>query len=273
MTMHKEFFEELRATRQQKGITLDDISRTTLIDKKYLEAIEGGNEGVLPAAYVRAFIREYAAAIGLNPDEVMKKFGQPKPAETAPETQQSAGPPTAAVPAAIPPAEPKSARQPWWENRTLLLSVISVAVVCIIAVILDVSKRRQAPDVPEIPFSTAVREAEQRTMPGDTTKPRAQLERGAATDSLVLSVASIDSVWMELSIDGTPAIDYLFPPNARRQWKAKEKFTVTLGNAGGILFRLNGTELGTLGKRGSVLHNVELSRKTLTQPRSTEGAP
>ena len=71
---------------------------------------------------------------------------------------------------------------------------------------------------------------------------------------------------MQIAIDGTPPNDYMFGPGVQRQWKAKEKFTVTLGNGGGIRFRLNATEIGTLGKRGSVVRNVELNRRTLTSP-------
>jgi hypothetical protein len=78
---------------------------------------------------------------------------------------------------------------------------------------------------------------------------------------------------MELSIDGTPPNDYLFPPNIRRHWKAKEKFTITLGNGGGINFRLNTTEIGTLGKRGGVVRNYELNRRSLTSPTAGRATP
>jgi hypothetical protein len=127
--------------------------------------------------------------------------------------------------------------------------------------------------VPEIPFSTAVSENERRVFPGDTAKAVPATTPSAPGDSLLLSVASIDSVWMQLSIDGTPPNDYLFAPGVRRQWKAKEKFTITLGNAGGIIFRLNGTDIGTLGKRGSVLRSYELNRRSLTSPAAGRTTP
>jgi cytoskeletal protein RodZ len=266
MKDHKEFFEELRGAREEKGISLDEISRTTLIDKKYLEAIEAGNEEILPAAYVRAFIREYANAIGLDAEEVMKRYVHPV-------AQQVTIPDSVSSQTSSPPAAPTQ-RQPWWENRVLLLSVISVAIVCVIAVVVDLSKNSRNRNLQEIPFNTAVRETEQRMFPGDSTpKPTSPSRTVAAGDSLVLSASSSDSVWMQLSIDGTPPNDYLFPPNIRRQWKAKEKFTVTLGNAGGVHFRLNGNDIGTLGKPGSVVRNFELSRQTLSQQHNVEGNP
>ncbi len=267
MTAHEEFFKDLRVAREAKGASLDDISRTTLIDRKYLEAIERGDEQVLPAAYVRAFIREYAAAIGLNPVDVMKKYDQASgPPPVVPASPE-------AVPGPVPAPPPASTpRKPWWDNRPLLYTVIGAAVLCIAAVVWDLTSPSSSRDIREIPFKTAVRENEQRLFPGDTAKPQTQTP-GAGSDSLVLAAASLDSVWMELSIDGTPPMDYLFPPRVRRQWKAKEKFTLTLGNAGAMVFRLNSLEIGTIGKPGSVVRNYELSRKTLAAPRSAGTNP
>lgn len=269
MTGHEEFFTMLRAAREAKGVSLEDISRATLIDLKYLEAIERGEEYVLPAAYVRAFIREYAAAIGLDPTEVMNKFDQ----TSRPSTGEGAPPNAAPIAATPAPPVQHDPHRPWWENRFLLFALVGVAAVCVIAVIMDLTKSKSPRNVREIPFNTAVRENERRLFPGDTAQPAASGSPSAFSDSLLLSAASLDSVWMELSIDGTPPVDYLFPPNVRRQWKAKERFTITLGNGGGMVFRLNSMEIGTIGKRGSVVRNFELSRKTLVSPKGTGTTP
>ena len=63
-------FQELKKAREAKGIPLAQISDITRITEEYLEAIENGNVKILPQAYVRAFIREYADVVGLSPDEV-----------------------------------------------------------------------------------------------------------------------------------------------------------------------------------------------------------
>lgn len=65
----------LKKARMEKGITLDDLEESTKIRKRYLEAIEEGNYKVLPGNfYVRAFIKSYAEAVGLNPDEVFQLY-------------------------------------------------------------------------------------------------------------------------------------------------------------------------------------------------------
>lgn len=75
----------LKKARTQKGYTLDEIQDMTKIRKRYLEAIEEGNYKVLPGNfYVRAFIKSYAEAVGLEPDEVLRLYRNVIP-EAAPE--------------------------------------------------------------------------------------------------------------------------------------------------------------------------------------------
>lgn len=65
----------LKKARHEKGISLEYLQETTKIRKTYLEAIEEGNYKVLPGNfYVRAFIKSYSEAVGLNPDEVLRLY-------------------------------------------------------------------------------------------------------------------------------------------------------------------------------------------------------
>jgi len=70
------FFQELKRAREEKRVSLADIADRTLINIKHLEAIERGDTAILPEAYVRAFIREYATAIGLDGDETLQRFDE-----------------------------------------------------------------------------------------------------------------------------------------------------------------------------------------------------
>ncbi|MGM1045218.1 MAG: helix-turn-helix domain-containing protein [Bacillota bacterium] len=72
--------QQLREARLQKGMSLDDVQEMTKIRKRYLEAIEAGDYKVLPGSfYVRAFIKTYAEAVGLNPDELLEGHKQDVP--------------------------------------------------------------------------------------------------------------------------------------------------------------------------------------------------
>jgi transcriptional regulator with XRE-family HTH domain len=67
--------ETLRRARLSKGITIEDAERVTRIPRKYLEALEIENYGILPApVYARGFLRSYAGYLGLNPSELLPFF-------------------------------------------------------------------------------------------------------------------------------------------------------------------------------------------------------
>ena len=70
----KKIADELREARKKKKISIDQIFTKTRIDKKYLQAIEDGNFSIMPDVYIRAFIKEYAVNVGLNPNEIIEKY-------------------------------------------------------------------------------------------------------------------------------------------------------------------------------------------------------
>src|SRR3954447_2110805 len=59
--------ERLRAAREEKGLSLDDVARQTRIPIRHLEHIERGEWDALPAiTYSVGFARSYANAVGLD---------------------------------------------------------------------------------------------------------------------------------------------------------------------------------------------------------------
>jgi len=58
--------------------------------------------------------------------------------------------------------------------------------------------------------------------------------------------------WVRVRIDDLEPREYMFQPGARQEWKARERFDVLLGNAGGIQFELDGKALPKLGGSGQV---------------------
>ena len=86
----------------------------------------------------------------------------------------------------------------------------------------------------------------------------------AAGDSLVLEGRVVERVWYSIEMDGEREDAGTLDSGTVRQWKAVESFSVSLGNAGGIEFTLNGKKIGTLGNRGETIRE-----KLIT----AEGAP
>lgn len=77
-TLTNQMGEQLKAARLAKNLSLDDVQAATKIQARYLEAIENNNLSILPGDfYVRAFIRQYAIAVGLNPDDLLGETTPP----------------------------------------------------------------------------------------------------------------------------------------------------------------------------------------------------
>lgn len=79
----------LKTAREANGLSLDDLQQLTKIQKRYLMGIENGDYGMMPGKfYVRAFIKQYAEAVGLDPEELFEQYKNEVPSvreEEAPE--------------------------------------------------------------------------------------------------------------------------------------------------------------------------------------------
>ncbi len=99
--------ETLQRARLARGVTLEEAERTTRISRRYLEALENENFGLLPApVYARGFLRTYARYLGLEPSDLLPLFPvgyldvpllEPMPRVTTPRTWPGSGLLAAAV--------------------------------------------------------------------------------------------------------------------------------------------------------------------------------
>jgi cytoskeleton protein RodZ len=66
---------DLRAARERLGVDIAEASRVLRLRAPYLVALEEGRLSALPApAYALGYLRTYAAALGLDPDETSRRF-------------------------------------------------------------------------------------------------------------------------------------------------------------------------------------------------------
>ncbi len=67
----------LRDKRDDKGMSLDEIARTTKIPKTSLQHIEAGRFDSLPGdVFARGFLRSYARCVDMDGDEVVRRYAQ-----------------------------------------------------------------------------------------------------------------------------------------------------------------------------------------------------
>jgi cytoskeletal protein RodZ len=261
----EEFGEELKHARIEKELSLMDISAETRISLKFLDAIEHGQFQILPQTYVRAFLREYALLTGLDPDDIMVRYDAArlesslrKPDEPAPQRptyQQSIQEETG--------KKGQFSLSPL--QRNIAFGVFVGTAIVLVAILATMNRNANTGNtVEEVPFDRVVRESEAVTIPQPApVADSSPVISSLRTDSLRLEMITRDSVWINILIDGKIGQTYLFGAKKKRSWAAKERFIITMGNAGGATFQLNGKDIGPLGKRGAVVRNAVISEANL----------
>jgi len=89
--------ELLRAAREEKGLSLEDIAAQTRIPQRHLESLERADWDALPApTYTTGFAKAYATAVGLDRVEIgeqlREEMGGQRFANTSPEVFEAADP-------------------------------------------------------------------------------------------------------------------------------------------------------------------------------------
>lgn len=70
-----ELGNRLKQARDEKNMSLDDLQEITKIQKRYLIGIEEGNYALMPGKfYARAFIKQYAEAVDLDPEMLFEEY-------------------------------------------------------------------------------------------------------------------------------------------------------------------------------------------------------
>lgn len=235
------FSEQLKRQREEKKIRLSDVAVQTRISMKFLEAIEAGNFEILPETYIRAFIRDYAKAIGLDPDDTIKRFDlhiesvRAASQEKEEESSENAG------------------------GKQINLSGtqkvgLGIAGVIILAVLSYLAfSPQKKPQITTNQYSYEnTQAANQRKFDSAYAATKTQ------SDSSRLVLDAVDTVWVNLVIDDGRTYDLLMKPGTKASFWGKKKFDLTIGNAGGLLISLNGHEYPPLGKSGVVIRNVTI---------------
>jgi cytoskeleton protein RodZ len=108
----------LQETREQKGVSLEQVEEATRIRQKFIKALEEENYTALPAeAYVKGFLRNYALYLGLDPEEVLALY----------EGRDAKGKAAPAKPGFFEPMDISLAAPPWLTPDLVIGALLIVA--------------------------------------------------------------------------------------------------------------------------------------------------
>lgn len=253
----------LKRAREERQIELDQAFRVTRIRRHTLEALENERWDELPSqVFVKGFLKTYAEFLGLDKKMVLEVYERISPLEgDRSEFLKKVSP-----------------RKKRWPLK-VILPLLALA---FIASIIYLNRRdistvdksfqylgRQAPIGEE--KDAAVREEGGDQVEVDEREAPSRPESVEGTDlteiatvaqkpaekplppRFTLTANVRDRTWIAIYVDDQPVEEYLFQPGETITWTAQKGFDILVGNAGGIDFLLNGTEIGTLGAEGKVV--------------------
>lgn len=220
--------EVLRASRESRGVSLEEASASTKIRMTYLTALEEERFDVVGGSvYVKGFLRSYATYLGLDPEPLVAAYRERE----------------ASVP---PPLEPLSAaratrlgrRGPSW----LGVGIVCAAVLLVFAVIGLMNRQPVSTATP--PTSSHDAQSSTTTLPPATTAPAV---RGV---SIVLRYTAPS--WTEVTADGRVIFEGTVYAGEERSFTGVSDIGLVLGYPPGVTLVVNGKDLGVAGSASQV---------------------
>jgi cytoskeleton protein RodZ len=240
------FGENLRRERELRGVDLREIADATKISVRFLQALEQDRVDVLPGGiFPRSFVRQYAKHLGLDPDRMVTEFDhvygvEPVGSRTSP-----------------PPRRRSDARPMLVVAGLLLLAGVGF---------LAWKTSRPVPAAGGTPPSVALPPPSSfppdRVYPPPTPTPNVAPAAGDVK-GLVLALSARQDCWTAVQADGAKRLDRVLKAGENVTLNAEKEIVLSVGNAGGVSFTLNGRPGVPLGREGEVRRNITVTRDSM----------
>jgi cytoskeletal protein RodZ len=240
------FGENLRRERELRGIELRDIAEATNISLRFLQALEQDRADVLPGGiFPKAFVRQYATYLGLDPDRMVTEYAYTHGAAAAAAgegTRQTSSGRLAAVFVGL-----------------LLLGGVGLFAAARAGLL---SRHAAAPE-PEPAESPITTMPPDRVYPPPAPSTVAAAPGAPITGALVLSLNARQDCWVEVQVDGTTVLSRILTQGETQRLEAQSQIVLSVGNAGGITFTINDRPGLALGREGEVKRNIVITKESV----------
>ncbi|MEO1619720.1 MAG: RodZ domain-containing protein [Cyanobacteria bacterium J06632_3] len=223
----------LKQARLQRGLSLEAIEKLTLIRRMLLSALEEGKLEDLPEPiYIRALLRRYGNALGLDGEAIASQFF----------TRPVVNPPRAS----------------WKDSPAAQLRPLHLYAAYVLLIMGAVSAlsgllQRTTPDMTAQPIldPAAIEQlmpqpAEEQAAAPEPAAPEPKKQEKPIEVDLVLTGQS----WVRVVADGTTAFEAILEQGDTRSWSADQSMTIRVGNAGGVMYSFNQSEAQLMGELG-----------------------
>lgn len=235
--------ERLRAAREEKGFSLEDIASQTRIPRRHLESLEASDWSRLPApTYTIGFAKSYAGAVGLDRGDIGEQLRDEMGG-------QRADPAMAEV---FEPADPARTMPRW-----LVLSALGAIVLLVVVMSWLNNRSLEAPQAATAPPEAAspTAQAEQRPI-AETPQPAAQ-PQPTAQGPVILTAT--DAAWIQVTDQGKTLFQGELAPG--QSYTVPQTATAPLLKAGkpeALRVTVGGAAAPAVGPAGRVASKVSL---------------
>ena len=226
----------LRAAREAKQISLREIAETTKISVSALEALEENDVAQLPGGiFTRAFVRSYAAEVGLDPEETMRDFVAQVPAEEFDEDKKY---------------DNRSREHDLFESQQRMawtvLKLVAIGLPVVGLLLYLGTRAVTGTDAPEAPPAPAPVERPVRIEPPAPAEPMSQ-------GPLTIVLRPRADCWVSLRVDGESVFERVMQAGERESYAADDEIILNVGDAGAFAFAINQQVGRSLGASGEVV--------------------
>jgi len=275
---------KLKKARLEKKFTIDEVYKRTKIHPDVLLAIEEDRFSQLSPVYLRGFLKIYSRFLGINPQEIIEEFKEPKPvvetvqlkdkekeAEKVETVIKKEGPAFKFNFAIV---------KPYLKIAGLILAaIISLWLLLKIGKFVVTRVKAVAHAIATRPKKEAKpSEKKEKTQAKVAVKPvvkpivKAEVKpivkpvvSAKPVSSLVeLSIRAKEDCYIYLKSDGKTVFQGVLKKGYAEAWAAKDKMELTVGNAGGIELNVNGNPIPPLGKRKQSIKNILITKEGLS---------
>jgi cytoskeleton protein RodZ len=274
------FGDRMRREREMRGITLDEITESTKISRRHLEALETEHFDQLPGGvFNKGFVRAYARFLGIDEDRAVAEYSAASNEQPEPENK---------FPLEIH-EQPNRALNPRRSNLPLIFAIAALVGVLVGYGFwikskphnsVPVENTRQvapanvtpepqanAPASPPVTASspeltkdpaqaTAAKPAPtQSTASSGPAEPKREAvpaepvgaPASGKESAFFVQVKAKEDSWVSIVADGKSVMQRVLPADKNKKVKAGKTLILRTGNAGGIEVSFNGRSLGALG--------------------------
>jgi cytoskeleton protein RodZ len=227
----------LRAAREQQGLVLEDIARSTKVRADYLRALE--NEEFVRMGgdvYAKGFLKTYCVALGIEPESLLTIYRQQVQGSSSQLSGSLAQAPVA--------REPRGSMPAWvaWVAVGLIVLLGVAALANIVGGTSPEPASQPRPPTAVTPEPT----------PTPTPLSASPTPVAPAFDGVNLTLTFESDSWVRVIADGEKLYEQVVAEGMELSFEGLENVLVRFGNAGGVRVTLNGEDLGVVGQSGQV---------------------